>query len=118
MEKLLEEIIGYIEKIEDLEVYLFLVLLLFTIWFIRNTIKYHQGEKKKVKRLLRFAKEGEVQSQYQLAKRYQKGNSVKKSCAKAAFWYQKAAYSGDEEAREHLNLFLKKHNSSRNHKRC
>jgi TPR repeat protein len=118
MDKRIEEIIVDIGKIEDIEVYIFLILLLFTLWFIRNTVKYYQGEKKAVKRLHRFAKEGEVQSQYQLAKRYQKGNAVRKSCNQAAFWYQKAAYSGDEKAQEHLKLFLEKRRRSRKQEKC
>lgn len=118
MDKFIEEFITYTGTIEDLEVYLFLFLLLFTFWFIRNTVKYYRGEKKKVKTLHRFAKEGEVESQYQLAKRYQKGNAVIKSCTKAAFWYQKAAYAGDEEARVHLKFFLEKRKSARNDKKC
>jgi TPR repeat protein len=98
----------YISKIENLELYLFLILLLFTLWFIRNTIKYYKGEKKKVKTLHRFAKAGEVAAQFQLAKRYQKGKAVKKSCNKAAFWYRQAAYSGDKAAKEQWTLFFKK----------
>ena len=108
----------YVSKIEDLEVYILLFLSLFTLWFIRSTIKYYKGEKKKVKILHRFAKEGEVQSQFQLAKRFQKGIAVKKSCNQAAFWYQKAAYSGDEQAQEHLKKFLEKRSRSRDHKKC
>lgn len=118
MDKRIEGIIEDIGKIEDLEVYIFLILLLFTLWFIRNTVKYYLGEKKTVKRLHRFAKEGEVESQYQLAKRYQKGSAVKKSCNRAAFWYQKAAYSGDEKAREHLKSFLEKRRRSRKQEKC
>ncbi|MFT7880036.1 MAG: SEL1-like repeat protein [Sulfurimonas sp.] len=118
MEKLFEEMRRYTSQVEDLEVYCFLLLLLFTLWFIRNTLKYYYGEKKKVKTLHRFAKEGEADSQFQLAKRYQKGYAVKKSCNRAAFWFQKAAYSGDEEAKEHLKSFLEKRNSSGNDKKC
>ncbi|MDD3500462.1 SEL1-like repeat protein [Sulfurovum sp.] len=118
MDKRIEGIIENMGKIEDFEVYIFLILLIFTLWFIRNTVKYYQGEKKTVKRLHRFAKEGEVESQYQLAKRFQKGNAVKKSCNQAAFWYQKAAYSGDEKAQEHLKLFLEKQKRSRDKNRC
>ena len=45
-----------------------------------------------------------------LQKRYQKGKQVKKSCEKAAFWYQKAAFSGDEKAKGHLEKFFEKYN--------
>lgn len=118
MEKYFEMFIAYCNRIEDLELYIFFLLLLFTLWFIRNTFRFHKDEKKKVKHLHRYAKEGEVESQYQLAKRYQKGQTVKKSCNSAAFWYQKAAYSGDDEAREQLKKFLEKRNNSRNKKKC
>lgn len=118
MEKYYQVFIDYCNSVEDLEFYIFTFLLLFTLWFIRNTILHYKGEKRKVKLLHRYAKEGEAESQYKLAKRYQKGEAVKKSCNRAAFWYQKAAYSGDEEARKHLKSFLEKRNKSRNKKRC
>jgi TPR repeat protein len=34
---------------------------------------------------------------------------VKKNCRTAAFWYQKAAFAGDEEAKGHLETFFDKH---------
>jgi len=100
------QIIEYIENIENIELYLIIVLLFFTIWFIFNTVKYYYGEKRKVKNLHRFAKDGAEGAQGSLARRYQKGDMVKKNCQKAAFWYQKAAFSGDEEAKSHLQKFL------------
>jgi len=96
-------------KSENLELYLIAFLLLFTIWFIVNTIKYYYGEKRKVRNLHRFAKEGEREAQHTLAKRYQKGDFVKKNCERAAFWYQSAALKGDVEAKGHLEQFLKNH---------
>ena len=93
---------------ENLELYILLALLLFTLWFIRNTIKYYKGEKRNVKHLHRFAKEGEVKAQNHLAKRYHKGNMVKKSAQRAAFWSQKAAFSGDTDAKEFLETITKK----------
>lgn len=100
----LEELKGF----EELELYIVLGLAIFIIWFIFNTIAYYKGEKRKVKQLHRFAKEGEVEAQHRLARRYHKGNMVKKSCTKAAFWYQKAAFSGDKDARGYLEKFSKK----------
>jgi len=94
------------ESMDNIELYAIVILSLFTIWFIFNTIKYYRGEKRKVKNLHRFAKEGEVKAQQNLAQHYQKGDMVKKSCEKAAFWYQKAAFSGDIEAKGHLKNFL------------
>jgi len=35
---------------------------------------------------------------------------VKKNCENAAFWYQKAAFSGDKDAKGYLEKFLDKHN--------
>lgn len=102
------QIVEYLEKIEHLELYIIVVLCIFTIWFIFNTVKYYKGEKRKVKHLHRFAKEGETKEQYHLAKRYQKGYAVKKNCQQAAFWYQKAAFSGDEDAKDSLEKMLEK----------
>ncbi len=100
---------------ENMELYIIAGLFIFIIWFIFNTIKYYRGEKRKVKNLHRFAKEGEVGAQGYLARHYQKGNMVKKSCEKAAFWYQKAAFSGNEEAKGYLQKFL---DNSKNKKKC
>ena len=91
-----------------MELYIILGLIVFTIWFIFNTIKYYKGEKRKVKHLHRFAKEGERDAQHDLARRYRKGSMVKKSCQKSAFWYQKAAFSGDTEAKGFLEEMVKK----------
>ena len=102
------QIVEYFNDLENIELYIIVVLLVFTIWFIFNTIKYYKGEKRKVKHLHRFAKEGEVEAQQHLAQRYQKGYAVKKSCQKAAFWYQKAAFSGNDDARSFLEKMLKK----------
>jgi len=98
----------FFENLENIELYIIIALFVFTVWFIINTIKYYKGEKRKVKHLHRFAKEGEAEAQHHLAKRYQKGFAVKKSCQKAAFWYQKAAFSGDPDAKDHLKKIRKK----------
>jgi len=102
------QIVDYFNDMENIELYIILALFIFTIWFILNTVKYYKGEKRKVKHLHRFAKEGEVEAQHHLAKRYQKGYAVKKSCQKAAFWYQKAAFSGDDDAKSFLEKIRKK----------
>jgi TPR repeat protein len=103
------EFIASLLESEYRELYLIVALLLFTIWFIFNTVKFYRGEKRKLKQLHRFAKEGEAQAQGKLAKHYHKGNMVKKNCRTAAFWYQKAAFAGDEEAKGHLETFFDKH---------
>jgi len=100
---------------ENFELYLIAGLIVFTLWFIFNTKKFYFGEKRKVKNLHRFAKEGEAEAQGHLARRYQKGKMVKKNCQQAAFWYQKAAFSGDEEAKGYLQKFLDKR---KNKKKC
>ncbi len=101
--------IDRIMQVKDIELYLIVILFLFVLWFIRNTVKYYQGEKRKIKNLHRFAKEGEAKAQHDLAQRYHKGNFVRKNCERAAFWYQNAALKGDEKAKGHLENFLKNH---------
>lgn len=102
------KILEYLNEIENVELYLIPVLLILTLWFILNTIKYYKGEKRNVKHLHRFAKEGEVEAQNHLAKRFYKGNMVKKSSQRAAFWSQKASFSGDADAKEFLETIIKK----------
>ena len=99
-----------IQNIENLELYLIVLLIIFIIWLSLDTKKFYYGEKRKIKNLHRFAREGETKAQNELAKRYQKGEQVKKDCQNAAFWYQKAAFSGDEDAKGYLEKFLDKHN--------
>lgn len=103
------------ESMDNMELYIIIGLFFFIIWFVFNTIKYYHGEKRKVKNLYRFAKAGEADAQGYLARHYHKGNMVKKNCQKAAFWYQKAAFSGNEEAKGYLQKFLDK---SKNKKKC
>ncbi len=93
----------------EMELYLFLALLLFTLWFIRSTVKYYFGEKRKLRQMHRFAREGDLEAQQHLARRYRKGDMLPKSCERAAYWYQKAALSGDEEAKGFLETFLENH---------
>lgn len=104
----IKEIWQYIKGIEDLELYFIIFLIVFTLWFMRNTVKYYKGEKRKVKHLHRFAKEGEEESQYKLAQRFQKGDMVKRSCNDAAYWYQRAAFSGNDDAKKKIDKILKK----------
>jgi len=96
-------------KIKNIELYIIVFLFFFTFWFIQNTIKHYHGEKRKIKNLHRFAKEGEIEAQYDLAKHYHKGRFVKKNCERAAFWYHNAALKGDEEAKGYLKKFLENH---------
>jgi len=107
-------VIETIKNIEDIELYIIAALFMFMIWFIFNTKKFYYGEKRKLKNLHHFAKEGEVEAQQDLALRYHKGKMVKKSCGHAAFWYQKAAFSGDEKAKGYLQKFLENHKKRKN----
>ncbi len=100
------QIMEYFNSIKNIELYLIGLLLFFTVWYIHNTIKYYYGEKRKIKNLHRFAKEGEIDAQYHLAHYYHKGTIVKKNCQKAAFLYQKVAFSGNKEAKENIQFFL------------
>ena len=93
---------------ENFELYLIVGLVVFTLWFIFNTKNFYFGEKRKIKHLHRFAKEGEEDSQYKLAQRFQKGNMVKRSCHDAAYWYQRAAFSGNDDAKNKIDKILKK----------
>jgi len=102
------DMIEKIKRIENIELYIIVFLMFFTLWFILDTVKYYKGEKRKVKHLHRFAREGESISQYELAKRYAKGQAVRKSCQNAAFFSQKASFSGDDKAQELLEKILKK----------
>ncbi len=103
--------INDINNIENIELYAIVIVSIFTIWFIFNTIKYHHNQKSKIKHLHTFAKDGDLESQTELANRYSKGKQVKKDCNKAAFWYQKAAFSGNEFAKIRFKKFLTKQNS-------
>ncbi len=91
---------------ENIELYIIILLMIALFWYSINTIKYYRGEKRKVKNLHHFAKKGEVDAQHSLAKHYQEGYVVKKNSTQAAYWYQKAAFSGDVKAKEHLKTFL------------
>jgi TPR repeat protein len=102
------EFIKSIQDVEDIELYLIAVLVIFTLWFMRSTVKFYKGEKRKIKHLHRFAKEGEEESQYKLAQRFQKGDMVKRSCNDAAYWYQRAAFSGNADAKNKIDKILKK----------
>lgn len=103
---------------ENVELYIIAALFLIILWLIVDTIKYYHGEKRKVKHLHRFANEGEADAQSKLAKRYQKGNIVKKDCEKAAFWYQQASFSGDEEAKVTIKKFFEKGKKPIKKKKC
>ena len=105
--KWFNEMLDTLLAVEHIEFYSLLLLFLFTLWFIRNTLKFYKGEKRKIKNLHRFAREGESLSQYELAKRYAKGEMVKKSKHNAASFSQKAALSGDKEAKKFLDEILK-----------
>jgi len=103
----MKKIIEFFNHLENIELYLLVFLLLFTFWFILNTVTFYKGEKRKVKHLHRFAREGESLSQYELAKRYAKGQAVRKSCQNAAYLSQKAVFGGENKAQDLLDKILK-----------
>ena len=90
----------------DIEFYALIGLFLFTVWFIADTVRYYRGQKRQIRHLYRFAREGEPDAQITLAQRYQKGNMVRKSCQNALFWYQKAAFTDDERGKSYFKKFL------------
>jgi len=94
---------------DQFELFLILFVFVLLLWLIWSTIRYYKAEKRKLKHLHRFAKEGDHHSQKMLAKHYQKGEMVKKSCQSAAFWYQQAAFEGDEDAKGFLEHFYENH---------
>jgi TPR repeat protein len=102
-------VMQYIEElknIKDIELYALVFLVLFTMWFIYNTVNYYYARKRKIKNLHYFAKYGNAEAQSDLAKHYQKGEDVVKNPRKAAFWYQKASFSGDKDAKTFLEKLL------------
>jgi len=99
----------------DMELYAIVLIFILLLWFIKNTIKFYHGEKKRVKNLHKFAKNGEVYSQIELGKHYQKGKVVKKSCDRAAYWYNRAALNGHKEAQGYLKKFME---NKRGKKKC
>lgn len=105
-------------RYSDIEFYVLIGLALFTVWFIIDTVRYYYGQKRQIKHLHRFAREGESDAQVALAKRYQKGNMVRKSCQNAIFWYQKAAFSGDERGRSYFKKFLENYYNGGNKDKC
>jgi len=88
--------------VENFELYLIVILIVVLLGIILNTIKYYRGEKRKVKNLHRFAKDGEVDAQHHLAEHYEKGNVVKKDTQKAAFWRQIASFSENRKVKDTL----------------
>lgn len=84
---------------ENFELYLIVILILVLLGFIMNTFTYYRDEKRKLKNLHRFAKEGEIEAQQDLAKHYKEGKMLKKDTKKADFWQQKAYFSSDKIAR-------------------
>jgi TPR repeat protein len=91
---------------ESLELSLIVGLFIVTVWLILHTLDYYRAQKRYVKNLHRFAREGEAEAQYALAQCYQKGHMVKKECHTAAFWYQKASFSGNKKAKGYLEHFM------------
>ena len=56
-----------------------------------------------VQKLIRKANTGDAEAQFELARRYDTGNGVKKSYSEAAKWYRMAAERGHEKAQHCLS---------------
>ena len=97
------QILGYTLLVKDLEIYILLILFFFTIWYIVDTFHYAKGEKRKVKNLHRFAKEGEKDAQKDLAKCYEKGYVVKQNSRIAAYWRQLASFDDKHQSKKQNN---------------
>jgi len=66
---------------------------------------YHAGDYQKALRLWKpFAKQGDVDAQYNLGDMYAKGKGVPEDVAKAVHWYTKAAKQGYAEAQYQLGV--------------
>ena len=72
------KIIDKIQNIENIELYFIAFLLLFTLWFVVNTLKFYIAKRRKEKQLYRFSRGRKTISGYELAKRYAKSQSTKK----------------------------------------
>jgi len=62
------------------------------------------GESDDIKRLLKAAGQGDAEAQYDLGRRYAKGDGVPNDDTKAAVWYRKAAVQGHTNAQFYLGL--------------
>jgi TPR repeat protein len=94
---------------EKLELYLIVIIIVILIALVLNTIKYYKGEKRKVKNLHRFAKDGERDAQKDLAKHYEEGYIVKKDTKKAAFWHLKASITEKQISKAPLSNLSREH---------
>jgi len=93
---------------QDFELYAVAVLFVTTLWLIIHTVRYYRGKRRLLKRMKRFAKEGDGEAGFFVAEEYRKGDVIKKNCPQARFWYHKAALDGNEEAKERLDMLNKK----------
>ena len=98
-------------SLKDVEFYSTLVLSVFTLVFIYHTYRYYKAGKTRVKKMHRYAKEGDTYAQELLGDEYRKGEFVKKDCKKSLFWYTKAALSGSEKAESFLKTYRRNRNS-------
>jgi len=58
--------------------------------------------------LIKLARQGHVDAQYQLAAMYRSGRGIKKNHDKAAYWYRKAAEQGHVKAQYNLGVLRKR----------
>jgi len=95
---------------QNIQLYLIVILIVVIVFFVIDAVKYYKSQKRKIKNLHRFAKNGEKEAQRKLAKYYENGdNMVMKNKNKAAYWYQNAAFLGDKLAKKELKKYLDLH---------
>lgn len=82
------------------------ILLLFTINLEakRTNLYNHTKEARAVNRMLFYAKEGNIQAQFDLAMAYAKGRGIKRDESKAFYWFHKSARGGHTLAKYYMGI--------------
>jgi TPR repeat protein len=82
-----------------------LILILTINLNARTTDLYtHAKESRVAKRALFYAKQGNVQAQFDIAIAYAKGDGVKKDETKAFYWFHKSARGGNTMAKYYMGV--------------
>ena len=74
-----------------------------------QVVNHYQPKNFSISSLNATAKQGNVNSQYQLGMRYQYGNGVRRSQSKAHFWLEKSAKSGYAKSQHALSQFYQQY---------
>ena len=89
----------------DWELGIITVLAVVTVWLAIDTVRYVRGKRRLIRKMKRFANEGDGDASLFVAEEYRKGDVVKKRCDHALFWYSKSAACGNEKAQEYLKNY-------------